>query len=176
LPIRDLQSCNERLANLIELLIDKARFEINATIRTMDAEADAGKAQLAIHFTGRDTSMLLADKGRLLDAIEQLAADMLELSTSERHMLHIDVDDFLAARQMEMRRAARAAESQMHRDGTPHVFPPMRLRDRLLLERELFSSGLSFEILGNEPARWIVLVPRDLSLSEEVLTIQGTFH
>jgi spoIIIJ-associated protein len=160
--MRDAKDSSERLATLVELLSGMGTFEIQASIRHVDAKPGSDEARLVIHFTGKDTSLLTADNGRVLDAIEDLASEILGLSEAERSAVRFDAGDFLAEQQMKLRRVAASAIGRVRFTGTPYVFPPMSSRDRRFLEHALIASGLYFETLGQQTRRWVVLYPKDI--------------
>ena len=157
--MRDIAGFSGKILSLVELLAEMGQLEIRAEVRQL--RGSSGETGLAVDLSGRDTAILTADNGRVLDAIESLAMDMLGLSDAERERVHFDAGNFLSDQTAKLRLIARSAIDQVEFTGTPHVFPPMSLRDRRLLEPTLLSSGLSFETLGQHSARWVILFPKE---------------
>lgn len=160
--MRSVQDYTERLASLIRLLSEAGSLEISASIRPVDAKPGSDEACLLIHFTGRDTPLLTAENGRVLEAIEILATEILGLSDAERQAIKFDAGDFLAEQEARLRKIAESAIGQVRFTGTPHVFPPMCSRDRRVLEHALITSGLYFETMGQQTTRWVVLFPKEV--------------
>lgn len=166
--MRDVRNFGEKLATLVELLNEMGTLEIRASIRLTHARPGSDQARLLIHFTGRDTPVLTADNGQVLDAIEVLATEILGLSGTERDAIEFDAGEFLAEQEEKLRRAADLAVGRVRFTGSPFIFPPMSSRDRRLLVRALVTSGLYFETLGGEMTRWVVLFPKDVQPALEV--------
>ena len=165
--MREVHELSEKILALVGLIAEMGSLEIRAEIRTLETSSPSGKGKLAVRLSGRDTELLTANNGQVLGAIEILAADMLGLPDSERESLQFDAGNFLDDQKTRLRHVARTAVNQVKFTGAPHVFPPMNLRDRLLLEHALSPSGLHFEALGQQTTRWVILYPQELSARPE---------
>ena len=165
--MRGIDELSEKILTLIELLGEMGGLEISAEITPVQSFSGSDSPRLAIRLSGRDTEILTANNGQVLDAIEVLASDMLGLTDAERERLQFDAGTFLADQRSRLRHVARTAVSQVKFTGAPHVFPPMNLRDRRLLEHALQPSGLHFESLGQQTTRWLILYPQEFAARPE---------
>jgi predicted RNA-binding protein Jag len=165
--MRKLQELSRKIAELVQLLSEMGELEIRAEISFDEGLPGVDEPRVLVHLTGRDTPILTADNGRVLDAIESLSLDMLGLSGAERESIRFDAGNFLAEQRVRLRQIARMAIKHVEFTGTPHVFAPMSVRDRRLLGDALLPSGLSYETLGQHTAQWVILFPKEMTAQRE---------
>jgi spoIIIJ-associated protein len=161
--MRNRQEISKRIAELVQLLSEMGELEIRAEISFDEGPPGSNEPRMLVYLTGRDTPILIANNGRVLEAIESLSLDMLGLSGTEREKIRFDAGNFLAEQRLRLRQIARMAIRHVEFSGSPHVFPPMSARDRKLLGDALHPSGLSYETLGQQSAQWVVLFPKELT-------------
>jgi predicted RNA-binding protein Jag len=161
--MRDRQEFSKRIAELVQLLSEMGGLEITAEISFDAGVPGVNDPRVLVHLSGRDTPLLTADNGRVLEAIETVALDMLGLPGAERENIRFDAGNFLADQRVRLRQIATTAISQVQFSGTPHVFPPMSPRDRRLLRDALIPSGLCHETLGQHSAQRVVLFPKEMA-------------
>lgn len=166
--MRNLQEFSKRIAELVQLLSEMGELEITAEISFDQDLPGFNEPRILVHLTGRDTPILTANNGRVLDAIETLSLDMLGLSGAERENIRFDAGNFLADQRVRLRQIARMAIRHVEYSGTPHVFPPMSSRERKLLGDALLPSGLSYETLGQHSAQWVILFPKEITARMEI--------
>jgi predicted RNA-binding protein Jag len=161
--MRNIQEVSKRIVELVQLLSEMGELEITAEISIEEGHPGLNEQRVLVHLTGRDTPILTADNGRVLEAIESLSLDMVGLSGAEREKIRFDAGNFLAEQRVRLRQIARLAIKHVEFSGTPHVFPPMSLRDRKLLGDALHPSGLNYETLGQHSAQWVILFPKEMT-------------
>jgi predicted RNA-binding protein Jag len=161
--MRNRQELGRKIVELVELLSEMGELEIRAEIGFDEGLPGFDEPRLLVHLTGRDTPLLTANNGRVLDAIESLSLDMLGLFGAERECIRFDAGNFLADQRVRLRQIARLAIKHVEYTGTPHVFAPMSPRDRRLLGDALHPSGLNYETLGQHTAQWVILFPKEMT-------------
>ena len=174
--MRNLQEFSKRIAELVQLLSEMGELEITAEISFDEGSPGLDEPRVLVQLTGPDTPILTADNGRVLDAIESLSLDMLGLTGAEREKIQFDAGSFLADQRVRLRQIARMAIRHVEYTGTPHVFPPMSLRERRLLEAALLPSGLSYETLGQQSERWVILYPKEVTSQRETPEARQSSH
>jgi spoIIIJ-associated protein len=150
--------------NAVATLIDFVEFVsrcsgIEFRPEPVHAKPGTGQTAILINLVGRDTPLLLANQGELLNAMESLAADILGLDDTLRPCICFDSGRFRASRENTLRGMAQAAVDEVRSTAVPHVFPPLNSRDRRLLRLALAGYGLNAESIGAEPLRHVVLYP-----------------
>jgi predicted RNA-binding protein Jag len=174
--MRNLQELSKKIAELVQLLSEMGGLEIRAEVSHEEGVPGISGPQVLVRFTGRDTPILTADNGRVLDAIETVSLDMLALPDAVRENIRFDAENFLADQTIRLRKVAHMAISQVESSGTPHVFPPMSPRDRKLLGDALLPSGLSYETLGQSSAQWVILFPKETTAQRASPEAQQSRH
>jgi spoIIIJ-associated protein len=92
---------------------------------------------VTVSFDGEDLDLLLAHKGELLLALEQLTLEALHVSHADRYRLIFDARDYRLMRIEELRLSAEAAAEQVKRTGMAYHFNPMSSRERRILHLAL---------------------------------------
>ncbi|MDE3104816.1 MAG: single-stranded DNA-binding protein [Acidobacteriota bacterium] len=142
----------------------RAATGLEFTYELESAADPAASPALRVLLSGPDEALLTDRNGELLNAMEHLAAKLLQLDPEEHHRICIDAAGFKANRDQQLRASAAAAVASVQSTGRPFAFPPMTSRERRMLHLELEPSGLPTASDGEGPRRHVVLYPQDYQL------------
>jgi spoIIIJ-associated protein len=156
----------KKLECFVELLRSSAGLDLTATIHVEDGSDGPdgnGTTGIRVELGGNDVSLLTDANGELLDAIEQIAEDLLRLDADgldpEGNRVEFDANNFRAQRAREVRQMADFAISEVRCSSLPYRFAPMSFHDRRLLHRAFASSGFTSISTGGGSRRAVVLYP-----------------
>ena len=150
-----------RIEAFLRPVLDKARLEVRFALDGESAIDPAfDRPDVTVRFSGRDVDLLLANKGELLMALEQLTQEALRLRPEEHSRLLFDAQDYRAMRVEELRLSAEAAAERVKRTGVPFKFNAMNSRERRVIHLALRGhSGVRTESEGLTPRRQVVVYP-----------------
>jgi spoIIIJ-associated protein len=121
---------------------------------------DFENPDIVVRFTGPDVELLLANKGELLLALEQLTMEMLDMQPDEHSLLQFDAHDYRALRIEELRLSALTAAEKVKKTKVPFEFSPMTSRERRIIHLALRSEPeVRSESSGVGPHRQVVIYP-----------------
>jgi spoIIIJ-associated protein len=167
------------IASLLQSFISSGslRLRFRVTVRSVKPkQADSATAQqvpadgrrdLAVEFSGPDTSLLTARNGELLNALEHLATKVLRLEPEDHDRVSFDAEGFKADRDRRLRESAAAAVERVRATGRTYAFPAMTSRERRMLHMILAESGLRTASSGEGPGRFVVLYPEGAPVEED---------
>ena len=124
MPIQDKVAAARKISELLNGIIKDGHFRLKYKI-TVDPPAvdpqDSENPVILVDLSGADSSLLLERGAELLRAFEQVALEMLRLSTEEHDLVLFDCQNFRTTRKKELRMAAEVAAEQVRRtvDLTP---------------------------------------------------------
>ncbi len=167
MPIQDKVAAARKISELLNGIIKYGDFRLKYKI-TVDPPAsddqDSERAAILVELNGADSPLVLERGGELLRAIEQVALEMLRLSSDEHDVVLFDCQNFRSARKKELRMASEVAAEQVRRTGLPYAFAPMSSRERRLVHLALRDSeDLRTESAGEALQRYVVVYPKDYS-------------
>src|SRR5215470_19879477 len=138
----------EALRQFLEETIRAGKFDLKASIRALDPEAqpDEGGAEIFADLSGRDKDLLLERGAELLQSIEHLAHRALRLEPPFQDKLFLDCGGYRALRVEELKMMARAAAERVLNSGRPFQLNPMNSRERRIVHLALqFVPGIRTE-------------------------------
>jgi spoIIIJ-associated protein len=128
-------------------IFNHAGFDLRAKIV-------ASEAGCTLDIEGADAPLLRSEGGELLDALEHFVNQSFgrELPHGERYVL--DVDNYRAMRETELRAMARHAAERVASSGVPFTFAPMNANERRVIHLALADDERLFtESVGEGNAR-----------------------
>lgn len=150
------------LSGLIAAAGFQLSFEIQRTAGRFDRDYES--PDLLVNFTGRDTELLLENKGELLKALEIVALEALGLEHEAHEKVIFDCQEYRLMRIEELGLAAQAAADKVRRTGIPYKFSPMSSRERRVIHMALRGNAdVRTESEGVGPHRQVVIYPRQAS-------------
>jgi spoIIIJ-associated protein len=120
----------------------------------LQAKAIDSESGCTLDIDGMDASLLRSEGGELLDALEHFVNQSFarELPQGERYVL--DVHNFRALRETELRAMARHAADRVYSSGVPFTFAPMNANERRVIHLALADEEkLYTESVGEGNAR-----------------------
>ena len=167
MPIQDKVAAARQISELLNGIIKQGDFRLKYKITVDPPPVDAQDSEtpvVLVDLSGADSSLLLERGAELLRAFEQVALEMLRLSTEEHDLVLFDCQNFRSTRKKELRMASEVAAEQVRRSGVPYAFAPMASRERRIVHLALRNhSDLRTESAGEALQRYVVVYPKDYS-------------
>ena len=128
-----------KIDGFLEPLLKAAQLDLNYSLESGEnlQNRDLFSPDFIVNFQGSDTGELLAQRGELLLALEQLTLEALRVPHRERYRLIFDCHDYRVLRIEELRLSAVAAAEKVKQAGVPFRFQPMTSRERRILHLAL---------------------------------------
>ncbi|MEJ7605611.1 MAG: R3H domain-containing nucleic acid-binding protein [Bryobacteraceae bacterium] len=127
---------------------------------------DFENPDIVVRFTGQDIDLLLANKGELLLALEQLTMEVLHMTQEEHSLLQFDANDYRALRIEELRLSALTAAEKVKKTKIPFEFSPMTSRERRIIHLALRNEPeVRSESAGAGSYRQVMIYPAGMPSS-----------
>ncbi|SDT68860.1 MULTISPECIES: R3H domain-containing nucleic acid-binding protein [Jiangella] len=139
-------------ADYLEELLDIADLDGDID---MDVEGD--RAVVSIIGDGLDA--LVGDNGKVLEALQELTRLAVVRETGERSRLMLDVGGFRANRRAEVLELAKRVIEAVRTSGEPESLGAMSPFERKVVHDAVAEAGLRSESEGEEPRRYVVVMP-----------------
>jgi len=152
------------IGDFLSTVIRHAGFDVFFGVTEgQHAHPDLEDPDLVVKFSGPDVDVLLANRGEVLLALEQLTLEVLGIPSEEHSLICFDANDYRLLRIEELRLSAMTAAERVKQTGKPFHFMPMTSRERriihLSLRNETAVKSLS---TGVGPWRQVVIMPSDM--------------
>ncbi|GLW12495.1 single-stranded DNA-binding protein [Microtetraspora sp. NBRC 13810] len=147
-----LEQEGEIAADYIEGLLDIA--DIDGDI-DMDVEGDRAVVSV-VDVKGGD---LVGAHGETLEALQELTRLAVHRQTGERSRLMLDVAGFREKRRAELSKLGARIAEDVKRSGEPKPLQPMTPFERKVVHDAVAAAGLRSESEGEEPHRYVVVLP-----------------
>lgn len=139
-------------ADYLEELLDIADLDGDID---MDVEGD----RAAVSIVGADLGQLVGRSGEVLEALQELTRLAVYRETGERSRLMLDVSGFRANRRSSLEKLAADTVAQVKESGNAVSLDPMTPFERKVVHDAVAAAGLSSESEGEEPRRYVVVLP-----------------
>lgn len=153
-----------RLEPFLANLFDKAGFDL--TWELSEAESphpEIENPELLVQFGGPDVELLLANRGELLLAVEQLSMEAMRMPSEDHEKVCFDANDYRMLRIEELRLSALTAAERVKSSHSPFRFGPMTSRERRILHVALRNEpAVRSESYGIGPHRQVTIYPADM--------------
>ena len=150
--VAQLEREGDIAADYLEALLDIADLDGDID---MDVEGD--RAMVAI--VGAKLTQLVGPHGKVLDALQELTRLAVTQQTGDRSRLMLDVAGHRAARREQLTELGTAACDRAKADGSAVKLEPMTPFERKIVHDAVAAAGLKSESEGDEPNRYVVVVP-----------------
>jgi len=118
-----------------------------------------GVAGEVLDIEGKDSELLQAQTGELLEALQHLINQVFGRSLTGGARLVCDVNGFRATREAELQAMANLAANRVRQTGMPFTFEPMSANERRIIHLTLADSqDLSTESIGEGSERKLRIV------------------
>ena len=124
-----------------------------------DLEMDVENDRAMVAIVGDDLEELIGDDGEVLDALQELARLAVMRETGTRSRLMLDVGGYRAEIRKELTEQGRKAAEEAKESGEPVSLPPMSAFERKVVHDAVAAAGLSSESSGEDPNRFVVVMP-----------------
>ena len=152
----DIEEQADAVADFVEELL--ARMEIDAIAEPAE---QGGRMHVDI-LDGEESDMalLIGKQGATLDAMQELARQVVGRRLDERIRVLIDVEDYRKRRTSKIEEKARAAAERAVDTGEPQSLEPMDALERKIAHDAVAEiDGVRTESQGEEPGRYVVVLP-----------------
>jgi spoIIIJ-associated protein len=151
-----LEQEGEIAADYLEGLLDIADLDGDID---MDVEADRAAVSIISDAGGRDLQKLVGRDGEVLEALQELTRLAVHRETGDRSRLMLDIAGYRAKKRAELSELGAKAAAEVKNTGEPVKLKPMTPFERKVLHDAVKSAGLRSESEGEEPQRFVVVLP-----------------
>lgn len=157
--VRQLESEGDIAADYIEGLLDIVDLD-------GDIDMDVEGSRAAVSVIGDAVEPLVGEEGEVLDAMQELTRMAVHRQTGARSRLMLDIGGYRARRREEIAEVGRRAADEVTRSGERYELAPMNPFDRKVVHDVAAAAGLLSESEGDEPDRYVVMLPAEEAASE----------
>jgi spoIIIJ-associated protein len=150
--IASLEQEGEIAADYLEGLLDIADLDGDID---MDVEGDRALVSV-VDIKGSD---LVGANGEVLEALQELTRLAVHRRTGERSRLMLDVAGYRQGRRVELGKLGAKAAEEVKRSGQAKSLHPMTPFERKIVHDAVAAAGLRSESEGEEPERFVVVLP-----------------
>ncbi|MFD3582143.1 protein jag [Streptomyces sp. NPDC058683] len=151
-----LEQEGEIAADYLEGLLDIADLDGDID---MDVEADRASVSIISDASGRDLQKLVGRDGEVLEALQELTRLAVHRETGDRSRLMLDIAGYRAKKRAELSELGAKAAAEVKSTGEPVKLKPMSPFERKVVHDAVKSAGLRSESEGEEPQRFVVVLP-----------------
>lgn len=151
-----LEQEGEIAADYLEGLLDIADLDGDID---MDVEADRAAVSIISEAGGRDLNKLVGRDGEVLEALQELTRLAVHRETGDRSRLMLDIAGYRAKKREELSELGAKAAAEVKSSGEPVKMNPMTPFERKVVHDAVKSAGLRSESEGEEPQRFVVVLP-----------------
>ena len=126
-----------KLDEFLKPLLRLSRLDLDYELREGGDDDEFISPDITVSFDGKDLDLLLAQRGELLLAVEQLTLEALGVSHSNRYRIIFDARDYRLLRIEELRLSAETAADNVKRTGIAFRFNAMSSRERRIIHLAL---------------------------------------
>ncbi|MFJ4962497.1 R3H domain protein [Streptomyces sp. ADI96-02] len=150
-----LEQEGEIAADYLEGLLDIADLDGDID---MDVEADRAAVSI-ISESARDLQKLVGRDGEVLEALQELTRLAVHRETGDRSRLMLDIGGFRAKKREVLAALGAKAADEVKSSGEPVKLEPMTPFERKVVHDAIAAAGLRSESEGEEPQRFVVVLP-----------------
>ncbi|MFB7308743.1 protein jag [Streptomyces sp. NPDC056192] len=150
-----LEQEGEIAADYLEGLLDIADLDGDID---MDVEADRAAVSI-ISESARELQKLVGRDGEVLEALQELTRLAVHRETGDRSRLMLDIAGFRAKKREVLAELGAKAADEVKKTGEPVSLDPMTPFERKVVHDAVAAAGLRSESEGEEPQRFVVVLP-----------------
>ena len=152
----DMEQQADAVADFVEELL--TRMDIDAIAEP--AEQDGRMYVDILDGDDSDMALLIGKQGATLDAIQELARQVVGRRLDERIRVLVDVEDYRKRRTSKVVEKARSAADRALESGEEQSLEPMDALERKIAHDAVAQvDGVRTESRGEEPNRYVVVFP-----------------
>ncbi len=153
---KQLEREGEIAADFLETLLDIADLDGDLEV---DVDGDRAAVSIVDSEDGTVPRGLVGTDGEIVEALQELARLSVQAETGERSRLMLDVGGYRAGRRATVQAQAAEAIDQVNEDHLRRALAPMTAYERKVVHDEVLKAGLRSESEGEEPTRFVVVLP-----------------
>ncbi len=150
--LEELENEGDIAADYLEELLDIADLDGDLD---MDVEGD----RAAVSIVGAELNQLVGRDGEVLEALQELTRLAVYRETGERSRLMLDIGGHRANKRARLEKLAAETVATVNETGEPVSLQPMTPFERKVVHDAVAAAGLSSESEGEEPRRYVVVLP-----------------
>lgn len=150
--IAQLEKEGDVAADYLEGLLDIADLD-------GDIDMDVDNDRAVVSIVGADLNQLVGDKGKVLDAIQELTRLAVTRETGERSRLMLDISGHRASVRERLIKVGQEAAAKAIETGEAVELKPMSAFERKVVHDAVNEAGAVSASEGEEPKRRIVVHP-----------------
>ncbi len=147
-----LEREGEIAADYLEELLDIADLD-------GDIDMDVERDRAIVSIVGGDLDHLVGREGAVLEAIQELTRLAVLTSTGQRSRLMLDIGGYRAGRRAVRTELGQTTATTVQDTGEPARLEPMSPFERKIVHDAVAAAGLRSESEGEEPRRYVVVLP-----------------
>ncbi|WP_274560545.1 protein jag [Streptomyces spiramyceticus] len=151
-----LEQEGEIAADYLEGLLDITDLDGDID---MDVEADRAAVSIISDAGSRDLQKLVGRDGEVLEALQELTRLAVHRETGDRSRLMLDIAGFRAKKREELAELGAKTADEVKSTGEPVKLNPMTPFERKVVHDAIAAAGLRSESEGEEPQRFVVVLP-----------------
>ena len=152
----DLEREGEVAADFLETLMDIADLDGDLEV---DVDGDRAAVSIVDSEEGSVPRRLVGTKANVLEALQELTRLAVQAETGERSRLMLDVGGYRSNRRTELVESAAAVIAAVKGGQERREMEPMSAFERKVVHDEVLRAGLRSESEGEEPRRFVVVLP-----------------
>jgi spoIIIJ-associated protein len=147
-----MSEVTQQAAEYLEEVFDATGLQLRVAVKH-------GVAGEVLDIEGKDSELLQAQTGELLEALQHLINQVFGRSLAGGERLVCDVNGFRATREAELQAMANLAANRVRQTGMAFTFEPMSANERRIIHLTLADSeDLSTESIGEGSERKLRIV------------------
>jgi spoIIIJ-associated protein len=139
-------------ADYLEELLDIADLDGDLD---MDVEGD----RASVSIVGAELNQLVGRNGEVLEALQELTRLAVYRETGQRSRLMLDIGGHRATKRTRLEKLAAETVDRVKESGEPVSLDPMTPFERKVVHDAVAAAGLTSESEGQEPHRYVVVLP-----------------
>lgn len=152
----DLEREGEVAADFLETLMDIADLDGDLEV---DVDGDRAAVSIVDSEEGSVPRRLVGTRADVLEALQELTRLAVQAETGERSRLMLDVGGYRANRRTELVDSAAVVIAAVKGGEPRREMEPMSAFERKVVHDEVLRAGLRSESEGEEPRRFVVVLP-----------------
>lgn len=153
---KQLEREGEIAADFLETLLDIADLDGDLEV---DVDGDRAAVSIVDSEDGTVPRRLVGSDGEIVEALQELARLSVQAETGERSRMMLDVGGYRAGRRSAVQAEALEAIGQVNEHRLRRALAPMTAYERKVVHDEVLKAGLRSESEGEEPQRFVVVLP-----------------
>jgi spoIIIJ-associated protein len=150
--VQALEEEGEIAADYIEGLLDIGDYDGD-----IDMDVEGERAMVSV--VGGELDDLVGKRGEVLEAMQELTRLAVHRKTGNRTRLMLDIGGYRERRRAELTRLGEDIAVEVKRTGEPKPLAPMTPFERKIVHDAIAGAGLRSESEGEEPDRYVVVLP-----------------